>query len=151
MESGFWKMILFIALLASCVFLGVELASSGLERVVGPGPEGGWSAWGGDPYGGIAADGQGQRPTDRRTDSSAPLPEQAAAGQEQAEPGASPTPQSGPEANPASAQLIDPVQGYPEQRRSLVNAVSFWIGDVLRYIAQGLIRFIADVFSAIVH
>jgi|GEM_PF-3052413 len=106
-----------IALLSFvCVFLGIDLATSGLERVQGPLTP-------------VSA-------TVLPAPTTAQEPVKASAAEQE------------PEVKPAVAspqQSIKPVQ------ESLLNRALIGLGDVLRYLARGVISFIADLFSAIVH
>jgi len=149
MEARFWKTMLFIALLGCCVFLGVELASSGLERVAGPGPAGGWDAWAGDfpdgRDGGAAVSAAGRQ---GREDGSAFGAEAGAEGNPAGLTG-DPAAQEAP--NDPYETAAAPPEDVPRERWSLVNAAANGLGELLRYIARGLIRFIADAFSAVVH
>lgn len=135
------KLIFFMILMAVCVFLGVELAASGLERVYGPLPDAAGaspptaSAGPGPANAGTAAPAAPSGPAaasdaGRRTDAAA-LEDNPAA--------------------PAAADVLDPFAPRSDARSSLINRISFGIGDALRYIAQGVIRFVADVFTAVVH
>lgn len=131
MDSKTGKAALFAALLAVCVFLGVELAASGIERVEG-------TAVGARPAAGAdaepRADGAGaERATTAPPETALP-----------AEEGENPPPS---DAVSSSAAPPDAAAA----RSSLVNRVSLGLGDALRYFAQGAIRFIADVFGAVMH
>jgi len=136
MDSKTGKAALFAALLAVCVFLGVELAASGIERVEG-------TAVGARPAAGADAEPRADGAGAERVTTAPPetaQPETALPAEE----GENPPPS---DAVSSSAALPDAAAA----RSSLVNRVSLGLGDALRYVAQGAIRFIADVFGAVMH
>lgn len=119
MKEAF-KLILLAGMAAVFVFIGVDLAASGLERVHGPAaPHAGSSAAGEVPD--IVLDIQ-----------------EADAAEEEAAPAAA-----------GAAEIPLPAaDGAPQ---GLLNRAAMSLGDVLQYVAKGVIYFFADLFSALFH
>lgn len=116
------KLALFAALLLVCVFFGIDIATSGMERVAGPA----WSA----PAGTTAS----------------PPPVAAAP-----QPGVSPPEEAAPPSAAAEPADAAPVRAAASAEPSWINRAFLGLGDALRYAARGLIRFIVAVFGSIIH
>jgi predicted lipid-binding transport protein (Tim44 family) len=123
MKSTGAKIAGMMALVAVCVFFGIDIASSGLERVQGPAPS-------------------------ARTASATEAASPSAAGSSKAEsPKAAAAEPAAPEdeAVAASAAVASSAHG------GTINRLSLALGDGLRYLAQGAIRFVADLIGAVLH
>jgi hypothetical protein len=118
MKSYGVKMGLFAAVVAVCVFFGIDIATSGMERIRGPIPG-----------------------------ASVPAPTAASV---QA-PSLPAVEVKLPEPTPAPAKTALPATAGYKGEPSFINRAFLKIGDALRYAAQGTIRFIVSVFSAVIH
>lgn len=128
MKSTGAKVIVIAAAVAVCIFFGIDLATSGIERVGGP--IGGASQP--PPVSApAAADSASVSSASQAASSAASLPGDAAS---------SAVP-------PASASPASAAAGRP----SFINRLSLKLGDVLRALAQWAIRLVTAVFNAIVH
>ncbi|TLS53739.1 hypothetical protein FE782_05585 [Paenibacillus antri] len=119
----------FLALIAISVFFGIDIASSGLERVQGPPPS--------------------ARATEASEAAAPPSASTSAAEPKSATP--APSPEAEAPAGPASVAAAAPAFAEPGQHTGAINRVSLALGDGLRYLAQGAIRFLADLIGAVLH
>jgi pyruvate/2-oxoglutarate dehydrogenase complex dihydrolipoamide acyltransferase (E2) component len=122
MKSTGAKIAGMMALVAICVFFGIDIASSGLERVQGPAPS-------------------------ARTASAT----EAAASPAAAAPSATEKPKAEGTTEPEDGAVAASAAVAPAQHTSAINRLSLALGDGLRYIAQGAIRFLADLIGAVLH
>lgn len=118
MQSVGMKAALFAALVAVCVFLGIDIATSGLERVHGPLPA---------------------------ASAESPVRGEPAAAQ-QGQPAQPVQP-----AQPPAAQPLPAADAVQHAAPSFINRAMMQLGDGLQYLAKGAIRFVTDLFSALMY
>ncbi len=116
-----------IALIAISVFFGIDIASSGLERVQGPHPSARTTA---------VPEAESQAESKAPSEASSPVAVEA------------PAPQ---QSDPIAAASAAAASAAPPQSAGALNRLSLALGDGLRYLAQGAIRMLADLIGAILH
>ncbi|MCI3923205.1 hypothetical protein MO973_23550 [Paenibacillus sp. TRM 82003] len=122
------KIALFAALILVCVFFGIDMATSGMERIAGPA---------GTAYDSHATATQAPLPSLPESQ-----PAEAAASAEAGEDVSALPPGAAASDGPAANGAAEP---------SFINQAFLGLGDALRYVAQGLIRFVVAVFGSIIH
>ncbi|WP_309123339.1 hypothetical protein [Paenibacillus sp.] len=130
MKSRGAKIAGFLALIAISVFFGIDIASSGLERVQGPPPS--------------------ARPAAASVAAAQPSDSTPAAESNDASTSVTPPSAEAP-AGSADVAASAPALVEPVQHTGAINRLSLALGDGLRYLAQGAIRFIADLIGAVLH
>ena len=125
MKSTGAKIAGMMALVAICVFFGIDIASSGLERVQGP---------------------ASSATTASATEATGTAPSPAAASSKAETPTAAAEPTAGEDAVAAASAAV-----APAAHGGTINRLSLALGDGLRYLAKGAIRFIADLVGAALH
>ena len=133
-EMNLWgaKALGAVVLAAVCVLVGIEIAAMGIERVQGP-LAGGERAAGRTPVA-ILVD-----PPSREA-VAGPSPEAPTAPAAEAR-----GTFAGGSAPPSPAVIAD------VEPSSFIYRASLWLGDALRYVAKGILRFVAAVFDAVIH
>ncbi|HZG76005.1 MAG TPA: hypothetical protein VEZ72_09115 [Paenibacillus sp.] len=127
MKSTGAKIAGMMALVAICVFFGIDIASSGLERVQGPAPS-------------------------ARTSSATEAARASEAAASSAEaPSKAETPTAAAETTVRKDVAVAAAAVEPAPQGGTINRLSLALGDGLRYLAQGAIRFIADLIGAVLH
>jgi len=121
-----------------CVLIGIEIAAMGIERVQGP-------LLTGEPAAvrtpiAVIGDAAAAREAAPRQAASA-----SAAAPAEAVADAARSPASGAAAVTGIAAAAD------VEPTSFIYRFSLWLGDTLRYVAKGVLRFIAAVFDAAIH
>jgi len=154
MQSFGVKMLLFAALVAVSVFFGIDIATSGLERVHGPvngaaAQPFGWTAGrsGAEP----TATATATRPGAAQSGAAAGLRAQAA-GQTAAASGRTAVASQHASSAVASRNASAAAQAAaPNAEKSFINRLSIKTGDALRFLAKTAIRFVAAAFETLLH
>jgi len=125
-----------------CVLIGIEIAAMGIERVQGP-------LLTGEPAAvrtpiAVIGDAAAAREAARQA-----APRQAASASAVAPAEAAADAARSPAAGAAAVTGI--AAAADVEPTSFIYRFSLWLGDTLRYVAKGVLRFIAAVFDAAIH
>ncbi|HZG84148.1 hypothetical protein [Paenibacillus sp.] len=142
------KALMAVVLAIVCVFIGIEIAAMGIERVQGP-------LLAGEPAGArtpIAVFGGGSPAKDAaQAGPGEGAASTAAAGASAGTAGAASASAGTAGSSAGTAGAAGAAAAGDVEPSSLIYRFSLWLGDTLRYVAKGVLRFIAAVFDAVIH